>query len=190
MSELIIGTEDNQGASIVWPVDQKNIFLRMAGDNFDKFSSGGGGTVNCQYFDEMDHNSRPVVGPNEKFFFHYLGMGSNGQYYYAIESEKFPNCFLRLSGAGVDESNPIGGQVNLQYYESGTLPKVSKSCWEVFEYKDQGSRTFALESYTFNNIYLSVDGLGMKNSLHNGGGLVSATWGIGKHGILQALAGY
>ncbi|MDM7976639.1 MULTISPECIES: hypothetical protein [Thalassospira] len=83
-----------------------NVFLRMDGTGVTKFNGAGAGTVNCQY----------TAGPWEKFNVTCACDGPANSCQGTIESNAFPNVFLRTDGTGVTKFNGAGaGTVNCQY---------------------------------------------------------------------------
>lgn len=83
-----------------------NVFLRMDGTGVVSPTGPGGGVVNCQY----------TAGPWEKFKISIVESSEANGNIVTIESNAFPNVFLRLDGTGVTKpTGPGGGVVNCQY---------------------------------------------------------------------------
>lgn len=87
----------------------------------------------------------------------------------SIRSDAFPNVYLRLDGSAVHSFLPSGGGVvNGQY---------GCYAWEHFREVPVGGGRVALESVTFPNVYLRLDGTGVHSFLPSGGGVVNAQFG-------------
>ena len=79
-------------------------FLRMAGVPNPTFNGSGFGAVNCQ----------ASIGPYEQFLIEFLGTNQQGNMV-AIQSNQFPNNYLRMAGVTPPVFNGAGfGTVNCQ----------------------------------------------------------------------------
>ena len=78
------------------------VYLRLDGNGVTKFTSPGGGVVNCQF----------GAGPWEKFRLIYNGADSS----FSIQSVEFSGVFLRMDGGRVTAfASRGGGVVNCQF---------------------------------------------------------------------------
>lgn len=82
--------------SVIYP----NVFLRMDGGNVKVKTGSGAGKVNCQY----------GAQEWERFKLHKQQDGS-----YTIESEAFPNVYLRMDGNNPEGKDKDFGVVNCQF---------------------------------------------------------------------------
>lgn len=82
--------------SMIYP----NVFLRMDGSNVKTKTGSGAGTVNCQY----------GAQEWERFKLHKHQDG-----YYTIESDAFPNVYLRMDGSNPKGKDKDFGIVNCQF---------------------------------------------------------------------------
>jgi phospholipase C len=125
----------------------------MDGSNVTAAVGQGSGLVNCAY------------GANlyERFNFYPQVDGT-----YAIESVQFPNVFLRLDGTGLTAPSDIGGgTANCQY---GSFAQ------ERFYIVKLSDGTYTINSKTYPNIYLRMDGSTVTAPLNNGGGVVNCQY--------------
>jgi hypothetical protein len=94
-----------------------------------------------------------------------------GQTSKALQSNAFPHAYLRIDGTGVN--TPLsqgGGTVNCQ---SGVAD------FERFEVRLQPNGTVALASVAFPNVYLRMDGRGIRSASDSGAGTVNCQFGVG-----------
>jgi hypothetical protein len=118
----------------------ENVYLRMDGSGVTTQTSNGGGTVNCS----------PGVSSYGKFRLWRQGDGS-----YSVESVAFPNVYLRMTAKGFTApADQGGGLVNCQFNARGGTD-------EKFRLRQQPDGSFALESTSFPNVYLRMDGSGV-----------------------------
>jgi|tagenome__1003787_1003787.scaffolds.fasta_scaffold20139235_1 hypothetical protein len=89
----------------------------------------------------------------------------------AIQSAAFPTVYLRMDGTGMAAPNADGGgTVNCQ---SGV------AAFETFEVQPQPDGTVALASSVFPDVYLRMDGRGVKSTTDSGAGVVNCAYGVG-----------
>jgi hypothetical protein len=89
----------------------------------------------------------------------------------ALQSKAFPCAYLRIDGTGVSApTSGGGGTVNCQ---SGVAD------FEAIEERPQPDGTIALESVTFPNVFLRVDGSGVRSGSDGGVGTVNCQFGAG-----------
>ena len=89
----------------------------------------------------------------------------------AIQSKAFPYAYLRIDGTGVSAPTPGGGgTVNCQ---SGVAD------FEAIEERAQPDGTIALESVSFPNVFLRMDGSGVRSTSDRGTGTVNCQFGAG-----------
>ncbi|KDN81102.1 hypothetical protein KCH_71960 [Kitasatospora cheerisanensis KCTC 2395] len=85
-----------------------------------------------------------------------------------IQSDHYPNIYLRMDGTGVTEFAGGGaGKVNCQF---GTGP------WTAFRVRPQSDGSFAFESVAFPGVFLRMDGAGVPDTMA-GGGAVNCQFG-------------
>ncbi len=131
-----------------------NVFLRMDGNGVTSKTGPGSGNVNCQY------------GAYSWELFK-LNRQSNGSY--TIESNVFPNVFLRMDGNGVtSKTGPGGGIVNCQF---------GAYSWENFSLNKQSDGTYTIGSNQFPNVFLRMDGNGVTSKTGPGSGNVNCQYG-------------
>ena len=135
-----------------------NVFLRMDGRGVDHPTDNGAGIVNCQY----------GASSYEKFILKEIEVGV-----YTIESATFPNVFLRMDGRGVDHPTDNGaGIVNCQY---------GAASYEKFILKEIEVGVYTIESATFPNVFLRMDGRGVDHATDNGAGIVNCQYGAASY---------
>ena len=89
----------------------RNVFIRMDSKGMSQFKGPGGGKVNCQF-------------TTRSFELFFLRQETNGDY--SFRSVRFPHCYIRLDGTGVQSySASGGGTVNCQYYDDPSAPALS-----------------------------------------------------------------
>jgi hypothetical protein len=89
----------------------------------------------------------------------------------ALQSKAFPNAYLRIDGTGVSAPNSGGGgTVNCQ---SGVAD------FETIEERPQPDGTIAFASVSFPNVFLRMDGSGVKSASDTGAGTVNCQFGVG-----------
>jgi hypothetical protein len=112
------------------------MFLSMDGRSVTTSRDGGSGSVSLQ----------GSIGAWETFKLieHEDGTCS-------IESDAFPNVFLRMDGRGVNSFRDGGaGEVNCQFGAMG---------WEKFRWEAQDDGSVAIVSVAFPGVYLRMNGL-------------------------------
>jgi hypothetical protein len=88
-----------------------------------------------------------------------------------IQSQAFPNVFLRLDGTGVTGfSGPGGGVANAQF---------TAGPYETFTVEAQPGGGVAFKSAAFPNVYLRLDGSGLTGFQGPGGGVANAQFTAG-----------
>jgi hypothetical protein len=88
----------------------------------------------------------------------------------ALQSKAFPNAYLRIDGTGVSAPTPGGGgTVNCQ---SGVAD------FEAIEEQPQPDGTIAFVSISFPNVFLRMDGSGVKSASDKGAGTVNCQVGV------------
>jgi hypothetical protein len=100
--------------------------------------------------------------PNDIIALNYL-YGGPERIPRTIKSNYFNNVFLRLDGRNVPNQAAGGGVVNCQY---------TATAFERFYFIPQGDGSYAIESYTFPNVFLRMDGANVPNG--SNGGTVNA----------------
>ncbi|MFC3965391.1 papain-like cysteine protease family protein [Nocardia jiangsuensis] len=134
-----------------------NVHLRLDATGVTAPADEGGGTVNCRY----------GAGLTERFRVRPQTDGS-----FAFESVSFPKVYLRLDGRGVTaQTGTGGGKVNAQFNATAPGP------WEKFHARDQADGSFSLESVSFPEVYLRMNGSGVTAATGSGGGTVNAQFG-------------
>ena len=89
----------------------------------------------------------------------------------ALQSKAFPNAYLRIDGTGVSApTSGGGGTVNCQ---SGVAD------FEAIEERPQPDGTIALASVSFPNVFLRIDGSGVRSASDGGVGTVNCQFGAG-----------
>lgn len=138
-----------------------NVYLRMDASGVTAFAGSGAGTVNCQF-------SAGSPGPYERFR---LRRQTDGTY--SIQSEAFPNAYLRLDGTGVTSQTVNGGgTVNCQFNSNGGQ-------YERYKLNANADGSFSLESAAFPNVFLRMKADGVTSPTDAGGGTVNAQLNAG-----------
>lgn len=133
-----------------------NVYLRMDGTGVTTATDAGSGKVNCQF-------SAGAPGSYEKFR---LRRQTDGTF--SIQSEAFPNAYLRIDGTGVTtQTTDGGGTVNCQFNANGGL-------YERYRLNAQANGSFSFESVAFPNVYLRMIGTGVTAPADAGGGKVNS----------------
>jgi len=142
----------------------KYVFLRMDGTGVTQ-QNPTGGVVNCQYTGK-GHYEHFIVRPQP-----------DGTV--AIESEQFPDVFLRMDGTGLSREKPMdSGVVNCQY-GPGALT--------YFRIVAHLEGSLAIESVAFPGVFLGMDGTGVTQFLPNGGGRVYCRFGADRQEAFRML---
>ena len=143
-----------------------SVCLRLDGSGVTQMTASGGGNVNCQFA------SQP--GPWE-----ILNIVPQSGGRVAFASTAFPNVVLRMDGQGVSKMTAAGGgRVNAQF---------GVGSWEQFYIRKKTKCAIAIESAAFPNVFLRLDGSGMKQALGSGGGIVNCQFGFGAYELFYPI---
>ncbi len=156
----------------------RDAYMRLDGNGITQFMINGGGTVNCQFYDQPTIKTRGVLS-YEKYRAHTTDDGL-----VAFESVAFPKCYLRLDGRGVSAQNKAGKKANLQFYAD---PPTSTDLWEVFRATVVANGEITIESAHFSGVYLRINGQGVTSFNTAGSGSVDCYWGVEDQTTLEAL---
>jgi hypothetical protein len=145
-----------------------NIHLRMDRTAVTGFSGSGSGIVNCQFY--VDPGTEPSYGSYEAFDLVIVpAPGQPGDVAFAFRStndtEHGP-VYLRMDAGS--------GTVNCQYYSQGE-PEAVQGNDEVFQIVQiPGSPLFAIQSFSSQTAYLSMNNQKMSGWNGAGGGKVTS----------------